>query len=240
MYMLPRKRHTYIIIQIKNQIQKGNSEMRNKFDEQLSQLNTKLTDMCSSIEQAISGAVTAITKNNKELAKEVIDLNVDIHDRERDIETLCLKLLLQQQPVARDLRTISAALKMITDMRRIGTQAADICEIYLESECNLAENMPGIIREMTIETIGMVNKSIDAFIKKDLNLAIEVGKTDAKVDELFMEVKNMLIESIKTNSDGSDQSIDILMIAKYLEKIGDHANNIAEWVAFSITGEHRE
>lgn len=214
--------------------------MRNKFDEQLSQLNTKLTDMCSSIEQAISGAVTAITKNNKELAKEVIDLNVDIHDRERDIETLCLKLLLQQQPVARDLRTISAALKMITDMRRIGTQAADICEIYLESECNLAENMPGIIREMTIETIGMVNKSIDAFIKKDLNLAIEVGKTDAKVDELFMEVKNMLIESIKTNSDGSDQSIDILMIAKYLEKIGDHANNIAEWVAFSITGEHRE
>ncbi len=240
MYMLPRKRHTYIIIQIKNQIQKGNSEMRNKFDEQLSQLNTKLTDMCSSIEQAISGAVTAITKNNKELAKEVIDLNVDIHDRERDIETLCLKLLLQQQPVARDLRTISAALKMITDMRRIGTQAADICEIYLESEYNLAENMPGIIREMTIETIGMVNKSIDAFIKKDLNLAIEVGKTDAKVDELFMEVKNMLIESIKTNSDGSDQSIDILMIAKYLEKIGDHANNIAEWVAFSITGEHRE
>ena len=214
--------------------------MRNKFDEQLSQLNTKLTDMCSSIEQAISGAVTAITKNNKELAKEVIDLNVDIHDRERDIETLCLKLLLQQQPVARDLRTISAALKMITDMRRIGTQAADICEIYLESEYNLAENMPGIIREMTIETIGMVNKSIDAFIKKDLNLAIEVGKTDAKVDGLFMEVKNMLIESIKTNSDGSDQSIDILMIAKYLEKIGDHANNIAEWVAFSITGEHRE
>ena len=214
--------------------------MRNKFDEQLSQLNTKLTDMCSSIEQAISGAVTAITKNNKELAKEVIDLNVDIHDRERDIETLCLKLLLQQQPVARDLRTISAALKMITDMRRIGTQAADICEIYLESEYNLAENMPGIIREMTIETIGMVNKSMDAFIKKDLNLAIEVGKTDAKVDELFMEVKNMLIESIKTNSDGSDQSIDILIIAKYLEKIGDHANNIAEWVAFSITGEHRE
>lgn len=214
--------------------------MRNKFDEQLSQLNTKLTEMCSSIEQAISGAVTAITKNNKELAHEVIELNVDIHERERDIEGLCMRLLLQQQPVARDLRTISAALKMITDMRRIGTQAADICEIYLESEYNLAESMPGLIREMTIETIGMVNKSIDAFIKKDLNLAIEVGETDAKVDALFLEVKNMLIEAIKTNSDGSDQSIDILMIAKYLEKIGDHANNIAEWVAFSITGEHRE
>ena len=116
--------------------------MRNKFDEQLSQLNTKLTDMCSSIEQAISGAVTAITKNNKELAKEVIDLNVDIHDRERDIETLCLKLLLQQQPVARDLRTISAALKMITDMRRIGTQAADICEIYLSPNTILPKTCP--------------------------------------------------------------------------------------------------
>lgn len=199
-----------------------------------------LNEMCSFIEQALSGAVTAITKNNKELAKEVIDLNVDIHDRERDIESLCLKLLLQQQPVARDLRTISAALKMITDMRRIGTQAADICEIYLESEHNLSENMPGIIREMTIETIGMVNKSIDAFIKKDLTLAYEVAQSDAKVDKLFLEIKNILIDSIKTNSDGSDRSIDILMIAKYLEKIGDHANNIAEWVAFSITGEHRE
>ena len=214
--------------------------MRNKFDEQLNQLNTMLIDMCSSIEQAISGAVTAITKNNKDLAKEVIDLNADIHDRERDIETLCLKLLLQQQPVAKDLRTISAALKMITDMRRIGTQAADICEIYLESDNNLSENMPSLIREMTIETIGMVNKSIDAFIKKDLDLAIEVGKTDAKVDAIFLEVKNMLIDLIKNNSTGSDLAIDILMIAKYLEKIGDHANNIAEWVAFSITGEHRE
>lgn len=214
--------------------------MRNKFDEQLNQLNTMLIDMCSSIEQAISGAVTAITKNNKDLAKEVIDLNVDIHDRERDIETLCLKLLLQQQPVAKDLRTISAALKMITDMRRIGTQAADICEIYLESDNNLSENMPSLIREMTIETIGMVNKSIDAFIKKDLDLAIEVGKTDAKVDAIFLEVKNMLIDLIKNNSTGGDLAIDILMIAKYLEKIGDHANNIAEWVAFSITGEHRE
>ncbi len=214
--------------------------MRNKFDEQLNRLNSMLNEMCSFIEQALSGAVTAITKNNKELAKEVIDLNVDIHDRERDIESLCLKLLLQQQPVARDLRTISAALKMITDMRRIGTQAADICEIYLESEHNLSENMPGIIREMTIETIGMVNKSIDAFIKKDLTLAYEVAQSDAKVDKLFLEIKNILIDSIKTNSDGSDRSIDILMIAKYLEKIGDHANNIAEWVAFSITGEHRE
>lgn len=214
--------------------------MRNKFDEQLNRLNSMLNEMCSFIEQALSGAVTAITKNNKELAREVIDLNVDIHDRERDIESLCLKLLLQQQPVARDLRTISAALKMITDMRRIGTQAADICEIYLESEHNLSENMPGIIREMTIETIGMVNKSIDAFIKKDLTLAYEVAQSDAKVDKLFLEIKNILIDSIKTNSDGSDRSIDILMIAKYLEKIGDHANNIAEWVAFSITGEHRE
>lgn len=219
---------------------KGFSKMRNKFDEQLNRLNVMLNEMCSSIEQAISGAVTAITKKNTELAKEVIELNVDIHERERDIESLCMKLLLQQQPVARDLRTISAALKMITDMRRIGTQAADICEIYLESKHDISDAIPEIIREMAIETIGMVNKSIDAFIKKDLGLAYKVAETDVKVDRLFVDVKNMLIENIRNNAEGSDQSIDILMIAKYLEKIGDHANNIAEWVAFSITGEHRE
>lgn len=213
--------------------------MRNKFDEQLDLLNIYLTEMCSLIEQAIGSAVTAITKNNKELAKEVVDSTDEIYTKERSIESLCLKLLLRQQPVARDLRTISAALKMITDMRRIGTQAADICEIALKSEHILSNRLPELIREMAIETIGMVNKSIDAFIKKDLQLAYGVAESDIKVDKLFMQVKNSLIESIRTNQADSDQSIDILMIAKYLEKIGDHANNIAEWVAFSITGGHR-
>lgn len=213
--------------------------MRNKFDEQLDLLNIYLTEMCSLIEQAIGSAVTAITKNNKELAKEVVDSTDEIYSKERSIESLCLKLLLRQQPVARDLRTISAALKMITDMRRIGTQAADICEIALKSEHILSNRLPELIREMAIETIGMVNKSIDAFIKKDLQLAYGVAESDIKVDKLFMQVKNSLIESIRTNQADSDQSIDILMIAKYLEKIGDHANNIAEWVAFSITGGHR-
>lgn len=213
--------------------------MRNKFDEQLDLLNVYLTEMCSLIEQAIGSAVTAITKNNKELAKEVVDSTDEIYTKERSIESLCLKLLLRQQPVARDLRTISAALKMITDMRRIGTQAADICEIALKSEHILSNRLPELIREMAIETIGMVNKSIDAFIKKDLKLAYEVAESDIKVDKLFMQVKNSLIDSIRTNQADSDQSIDILMIAKYLEKIGDHANNIAEWVAFSITGGHR-
>ncbi len=213
--------------------------MRNKFDEQLDLLNVYLTEMCSLIEQAIGSAVTAITKNNKELAKEVVDSTDEIYTKERSIESLCLKLLLRQQPVARDLRTISAALKMITDMRRIGTQAADICEIALKSEHILSNRLPELIREMAIETIGMVNKSIDAFIKKDLKLAYEVAESDIKVDKLFIQVKNSLIDSIRTNQADSDQSIDILMIAKYLEKIGDHANNIAEWVAFSITGGHR-
>lgn len=213
--------------------------MRNKFDQQLDLLNVYLTEMCSLIEQAIGSAVTAITKNNKELAKEVVDSTDEIYTKERSIESLCLKLLLRQQPVARDLRTISAALKMITDMRRIGTQAADICEIALKSEHILSNRLPELIREMAIETIGMVNKSIDAFIKKDLKLAYEVAESDIKVDKLFIQVKNSLIESIRTNQADSDQSIDILMIAKYLEKIGDHANNIAEWVAFSITGGHR-
>lgn len=213
--------------------------MRNKFDAQLDLLNVKLTEMCGSIEQAISSAVTAIRKNDTELAREVIESSGDIHSREREIEALCLKLLLRQQPVARDLRTISAALKMITDMRRIGTQAADICEIALKSENILGKNIPEIIHEMAIETIGMVNKSIDAFIRKDYQLACDAEKADEKVDRLFIKIKNMLIEEIKNNNDGSDHAIDILMIAKYLEKIGDHANNIAEWVAFSITGEHR-
>lgn len=213
--------------------------MRNKFDEQLNLLNLRLTEMCSAVEQSISGAVTAITKNNMELAKEVIDATGDIHSREREIEALCLKLLLRQQPVARDLRTISAALKMITDMRRIGTQAADICEITLSSENVLSDTLPELIREMAIETIAMVNKSIDAFIRKDLELAYAVAKADENVDNLFIEIKKQLIDSIKS-TDENDHAIDILMIAKYLEKIGDHANNIAEWVAFSITGGHRE
>lgn len=214
--------------------------MRNKFDEQLNLLNVLLTEMCSLIEQSISSAVTAITKNNLELAREVVEMNDEIHSKERSIEGLCLKLLLQQQPVARDLRTISAALKMITDMRRIGTQAADICEIALESEHLLSNKLPDLIREMAIETIGMVNKSIDAFVKKDIKLAYGVAESDVKVDKLFLQIKESLISSIRENREDSDQSIDILMIAKYLEKIGDHANNIAEWVAFSITGGHRE
>lgn len=213
--------------------------MRNKFDEQLKLLNQRLTEMCAMIEQAISGAVTAITKNNLELAREVAESAGDIYTMERTIESMCLKLLLQQQPVARDLRTISAALKMITDMRRIGTQAGDICEIALTSEHILSNSMPNLIREMAVESIAMVNKSIDAFIKKDLGLAYAVAESDVKVDRLFLEIRSSLIQKIKDNDATSDQSLDILMIAKYLEKIGDHANNIAEWVAFSITGDHR-
>lgn len=212
--------------------------MRNKFDRQLEKLNTQLTEMCAAIEQAISSAVTAINTNDMQLAREVVDSTGDIHTRERNIEALCLKLLLQQQPVARDLRTISAALKMITDMRRIGTQAADICEIALTSENMLAEKTPVLLHEMAVETIGMVNRSIDAFIKKDLTLANNIAASDDKVDELFINIKNELISDIKAGKN-SDHAIDMLMIAKYLEKIGDHANNIAEWVAFSITGEHR-
>lgn len=213
--------------------------MRNKFDEQLELLNLRLTEMCAAVEQSISGAVTAITKNDTALAGDVIDATGDIHSREREIEALCLKLLLRQQPVARDLRTISAALKMITDMRRIGTQAADICEIALTSENNLSDTLPELLREMALETIAMVNKSIDAFIRKDLTLAYAVAKEDEKVDRLFADIKDRLVRSIR-ESDRDDRAIDILMIAKYLEKIGDHANNIAEWVVFSITGGHRE
>lgn len=213
--------------------------MRNKFDEQLGLLNDRLTEMCCLVERSISGAVTAITKNDMKLAQEIMEQNSEIYTQEREIESLCLKLLLKQQPVARDLRTISAALKMITDMRRIGTQAADICEIALTSDTMQNGFTHKIIHEMAIETIVMVNKSIDAFARKDYDLACAVAQADERVDELFVEIKNKLIEDIKTNNDDSDAAIDMLMIAKYLEKIGDHANSIAEWVAFSITGRHR-
>ena len=213
--------------------------MRNNFDRQLRLLGSEMREMGALCEDAIALAAKALSEDSEELAAKVPPIASALDRKERDVENICLKLLLRQQPVARDLRTISAALKMITDMRRIGTQAADICEIALKSEHILSNRLPELIREMAIETIGMVNKSIDAFIKKDLKLAYEVAESDIKVDKLFLQVKNSLIESIRTNQADSDQSIDILMIAKYLEKIGDHANNIAEWVAFSITGGHR-
>lgn len=213
--------------------------MRNKFEEQLEQLNCQLIEMGAMIERSIAGAVKALTEDNIQKAREIASLDEEIDQKEREIERQCLKLLLQQQPVARDLRQISSALKMITDMERIGDQAADISEIVvrLAGEDRLHVTR---IDEMARATIKMVTESIDAFVKKDLALVQAVIAYDDVVDDLFDEVKDDLIHLIAENRTCGEQAIDYLMIAKYLERIGDHATNIAEWVDFSITGEHKD
>jgi phosphate transport system protein len=213
--------------------------MRSRFDNQLEQLNTELIRMGALVEASISSAVKALIQQDKDKAKEAILADQEVDQKEKEIENLCLKLLLQQQPVARDLRLISSALKMITDMERIGDQAADISEIaiYLSDEpfIKKLETIP----QMAEETIKMVSLSIDAFVKRDLDLADRVIEMDDIVDALFITVKKDLIELIHGNRDTGEQALDLLMVAKYFERIGDHATNIAEWVRFSITGEHK-
>lgn len=212
--------------------------MRNKFDSQLNTLNRELIEMGSLCENAIGCAVSALLNHNKDMAKETLSIEDEINQVERDIEGLCLKLLLQQQPVARDLRLISAALKMITDMERIGDQAADIAEIVLHTnsfdDCS-SKHIP----EMTTCVSKMMTESIDAFVGKNLSLAKDVISRDDEVDELFEKVYNDLKQYIIENSKRASVALDMMMTAKYLERIGDHAVNIAEWVVFSITGAHR-
>ncbi|MCB6367063.1 phosphate signaling complex protein PhoU [Intestinibacillus massiliensis] len=215
--------------------------MRNRFDMQLRQLDCELIQLGAMIEHAIAGAAKALLECDAEKAHEVSGLDDGIDQKERDIERLCLKLLLQQQPVARDLRQISAALKMITDMERIGDQAADIAEIAVML-AGRGEPLLGSahIGDMARATIRMVSDSVDAFVKKDLELTRAVVRYDDVVDDLFDEVKNDLIRFIAQNSACGEQAIDFLMVAKYFERIGDHATNIAEWVEFSITGQHKD
>jgi phosphate transport system protein len=214
--------------------------MRNRFDQQLDELNIQLIQMGSLIEKAISGAVEALINQDQDQAKKAAKAEQEVDLKEKEIEDLCLKLLLQQQPVARDLRLISAALKMITDMERIGDQAADISDIAVclsqEPYIKKLETIP----KMAEMTIKMVTGSIDAFVKKDLALAHSVIEADDIVDDYFVVVKNDLIELIRENADNGSQAMDLLMVAKYFERIGDHAVNIAEWVIFSITGEHKD
>jgi len=213
--------------------------MIRRFDEQLTMLNNMLLEMGALVEKTISMASQALIEQDIELAKRVIEFETDVEQKEKDIEALCLKLLLQQQPVAKDLRLISAALKMITDMERIGDQAADISEIVV-----MMDGAPYIkklehIPKMATATVKMVTESIDAYVKKDLKLAKSVIKYDDVVDDLFDEVKFDLIELIRAGNPNSEQAIDLLMIAKFFERIGDHACNIAKWVVFSITGQKR-
>ena len=213
--------------------------MRHKFDEELEILNNNLIEMGGLIEDAIESSVEALIKKDINLAQKVIAMDNVTDDKERAIERHCLKLLLQQQPVARDLRLISTALKMITDMERIGDQAADISEITLQLAPQEYIKELEHIPQMAKAAMKMVTDSIDAFVRKDLELAAQVIKDDDIVDDFFNIIKDELLLLIQKNINNGEQAIDFLMIAKYLERIGDHAENIAEWVIFSITGEHK-
>ena len=212
--------------------------MRNRFERQLEQLNNELIQMGNLIEHAIEMAVSALVKQDTDKAKEAIEFDTEIDRQEKEIENLCMKLLLQQQPVAKDLRLISSALKMITDMERIGDHAADISEMTLLMAGTPYIVMPQKIQGMAKETTDMVIKSIEAFVNDDIDLALEVIEQDDVVDNLFLDVKQELIMLINKSAESGEQATDILMVAKYFERIGDHATNIAEWVIYSITGSH--
>ena len=213
--------------------------MRSRFDQQLSLLNRALIEMGALCEEVIALAAKAVLTGDGTLAEKVAPLDREIDQKEREIESQCLKLLLQQQPVARDLRQISAALKMITDMERIGDQAEDIAEIVAFLGGRGTENSE-LLRDMARSTIRMVSGSVDAYVKRDVPLAEKVIAEDDVVDDYFARVKKALISRIAADPTDGEFALDVLMIAKYFERIGDHAVNIAEWVIFSVTGEHKE
>ena len=219
--------------------------MRNRFDQQLALLNVELVTMGALCEEALVYATRALFQREEGMITRAEEAEAQIDQKEKDIENLCMKLLLQQQPVARDLRIISSALKMISDMERIGDQAADIAEIVKYMEKNRIPG-PDHLREMSDFAAGMVTASINSFVNKDLELAKKVILDDDVVDDYFEKVKSDLIAEITQAGQSDDPArngqfyLDLLMIAKYIERIGDHATNIAEWVVYSITGFHPE
>ena len=209
--------------------------MRNVYNEQLRMLHQNMTEMGAQCESAVSFAVQAVTLGSEELAARVFEVDAGIDKMERDIESLCLKLLLKQQPVASDLRDISSALKMISDLERIGDQASDIADLYRYTS-GAEDKTSADLREMAQESVKMVNESIDAFVRRDLVMAREVIAYDDVVDRWFERIKTDLIAAISADNTKGEYYLDLLMVAKYLERIGDHATNIAEWVEYSILG----
>lgn len=212
--------------------------MRNHFDAQLERLNSELTEMGNLCETAIMEATTALLEHDVTMAEQAIANDEEIDQKEGFIESFCLKMLLRQQPVAKDLRLISSALKMITDMERIGDQTADIAAITMETDFN-DFNKEIHIAKMAAATIKMVSDSVRAFVDKDLELAHQVMEDDNEVDRLFAKIKGELIDIIAVQRDEGERALEILMVSKYYERIGDHAVNLAEWVEFSITGLHK-
>lgn len=209
--------------------------MRSKFDEQLSELNSEMIKMGTMIEANIAKAVDALYRCDTVLAKKIMEGDEEVDRAQKKIESICFNLLIRQQPVARDLRVVTAALKMVTDMERIGDHAADICEmtIYMGGK-KYAQILDNHINKMASETVLMLNWSIEAYVEKDKHKAADVIVRDDVVDELFDEVKNDIIKMILENPKEGEAATDLLMIAKYFERIGDHATNISEWVLYSL------
>ena len=208
--------------------------MRRYFDEQIAHLNEQMIAMGGMVESIIETACAALENNDLRKAAAIRDGDGAVDHKEREVESLCLHMLLQQQPVARDLRVISAALKMITDMERIGDQAADISEIV--TMAHLTHDRPGHFTTMARAAIDMVHRAIEAYVRQDVMLARQVMASDDIVDDLFNDVKADVAELLHRDPSGIEEALDLLMIAKYLERIGDHAVNIAEWVVYAITG----
>ncbi|MDO4492544.1 MAG: phosphate signaling complex protein PhoU [Clostridia bacterium] len=211
----------------------------NRLDEQLFELNRELIEMGALCEEAIASATDALLKGDTELAAKVRENGAAVDRMERDIEGRCVKLLLHRQPVARDLRMISSALKMITDMERIGDQAEDIAEIvtFLNGRTDF---IPETIGEMARRTTEMVKSGVAAFVERDIVRAKAVIAADDAVDDCFIAAKNDIIRLIARDPEEGGFALDLLMISKYLERIGDHAVNLAEWVIYSVTGTHEE
>jgi len=212
--------------------------MKNRFDEQVEILNSQMIEMGAMIETTIENACEALQSGNLELARSIIDADTLVDRKERDIETLCLRMLLTRQPVAHDLRVVSSALKMITDMERIGDQAADISEIVTFLDYSTVVQ-PEHFGAMARAAIDMVHRAVDAYVRRDVTLARDVIQSDDTVDELFTDVKRELIELLSADASRGSEALDMLMIAKYFERIGDHATNIAEWVEYSVTGYYK-
>ena len=212
--------------------------MRSYFDDQLSRLNSELLMMGALCEDAISCAVKCLIESNPKMKEGAQSAECEIDRKEREIEQLCMKLLVRQQPVATDFRTVTAALKMISDMERIGDQSKDIAEIAeyvtsvgLQAKINVAD--------MARAAVEMVTQSVNSFVKRDIETARSVAAMDDRVDSLFIKIKNELIAAVQNGHENAEALVDLLMIAKYFERIGDHAENIAEWVVYAITGEHK-
>ena len=211
--------------------------MRKTFDAELLELNEELTAMARTAQDAIDVVTESLSSGDESTAKAAIDMTASMDQMERDIENRCLQLLLRQQPVARDLRAISAAMKMVTDLQRIGDQAANIAEISLLLSRQGGTKVPQDIGTMSCKAGLMVRQAIGAYTGRDVETAHAVINLDDEVDELFLQIKRELIEEVAENKDEADSSIDFIIIAKYLERIADHAVNIAQWAIFCVTGE---